>query len=155
MLSKPNREDIGGRWVIESGKLRNTAQLQERRVEMSAKNLARARGAAGRRRKEAEIGLTEGATAWRHHFYSMKGGIIETAGQCNGHILDKGRENASQVQSERPIRSKVERAKGRWREDSRPAREAWFYVVRSAHRPNKSSEPLSEPLFPTSEASIS
>ena len=49
----------------------------------------------------------------------------------------------------------MEGGKGRWWEVSRTAREAWFYVMGSAHRPNKSSESPSEQPFPALEASIS
>jgi hypothetical protein len=41
------------------------------------------------------------------------------------------------------------------REDGRPARKAWFYVMVLVHGPNKSSEWLSEYLFPALEAPIS
>jgi len=45
--------------------------------------------------------------------------------------------------------------KRQWREKSRPAREVCFYIIRLAHRLNKSGEMLSEYLFPIAEASIS
>lgn len=85
-----------------------------------------------------------------------KGVKLETARRCSGCMIAKGRENPSWVESERPMSRKGDvESKGRWREESRPAREAWFYVVRSAHGPNKSSEALSEHPFPALDASIS
>jgi len=81
---------------------------------------------------------------------------LETAGQCSDCIIAKGSENASRIQSKRPIRRKRGVGeKRRWREESKPAREVCFYVMRSAHRPDKSGEMLSEHPFPTAEASIS
>jgi len=40
-------------------------------------------------------------------------------------------------------------------EESKPARKACFYVIRSAYGLNKSGEMLSKHLFPAAEASIS
>jgi hypothetical protein len=51
--------------------------------------------------------------------------------------------------------SGVSRGKRLWSEESRPARAACLYVMRSAHGPDKSGETLSERPFPASEASIS
>ncbi len=84
------------------------------------------------------------------------GKVDDTARQCSGCMISKGNENASRIQSERPIGgSEVEGGKGRWWEVSRTAREAWLYLMESAHGPNKSSESPSEPPFPALEASIS
>ena len=44
--------------------------------------------------------------------------------------------------------------KRQWREESRPVREVYFYIIRLAHRLNKSGKILSEHLFPAAEASI-
>ena len=86
----------------------------------------------------------------------IKGRKLEAAGRRSGCIIAKGRENASQIQPEQPIRRvRALGAKERWREEGRPARAACFYVMMLAHKPYKSGKILSEPLFPTIEAFIS